>query len=151
VWKSGVFTKYSTYFLRLQTDFKTWYQCQRRWSWTVLWWPTRPSRTPKKDVLFIIGGWSAKVGSQNIHGGTVKLGLTVKNEALPRMHCHSKHCLPTTQEITLHMDITIWSTPKPDWLYSLQLKMEKLYTVSKNKTGSRLWLRSWTPYCQIQT
>ena len=27
--------------------------------------------------------------------------------------------------------------------------MEKLYTVSKNKTGSWLWLRSWTPYCQI--
>ena len=29
--------------------------------------------------------------------------------------------------------------------------MEKLYTVNKNKTGSWLWLRSWTPYCQIQT
>ena len=29
--------------------------------------------------------------------------------------------------------------------------MEKLYSVSKNKTGSWLWLRSWTPYCQIQT
>ena len=29
--------------------------------------------------------------------------------------------------------------------------MEKLYTVSKNKTGSWLWLRSWTPYCQTQT
>ena len=29
--------------------------------------------------------------------------------------------------------------------------MEKLYTVSKNKTGSWLWLRSWTPYYQIQT
>ena len=29
--------------------------------------------------------------------------------------------------------------------------MEKLYTVSKNKTGSWLWLRSRTPYCQIQT
>ena len=28
--------------------------------------------------------------------------------------------------------------------------MEKLYTVSRNKTGSWLWLRSWTPYCQIQ-
>ena len=28
--------------------------------------------------------------------------------------------------------------------------MEKLYTVSKNKTRSRLWLRSRTPYCQIQ-
>ena len=34
------------------------------------------------------------------------------------------------------MDITRWSTPKSDWLYSLQPKMEKLYTISKNKTGS---------------
>ena len=56
---------------------------------------------------------------------------------------HSKHPLPKTQEKTLHMDITRWSTPKSDWLYSLKLKMEKLYTVSKNKTGSWLWLRSW--------
>ena len=63
----------------------------------------------------------------------------------------SKHPLPTTQEKTLHMDITRWSTLKSDWLYSLQPKMEKLYTVSKNKTESWLWLRSWTPYCQIQT
>ena len=29
--------------------------------------------------------------------------------------------------------------------------MEKLYTVSKYKTRSWLWLRSWTPYGQIQT
>ena len=63
---------------------------------------------------------------------------------------HSKHPLPTTQEKTLHMDITRWSTPKSDWLYSLQPKMEKLYTVSKNKTRRWLWLRSWTLYCQIQ-
>ena len=34
------------------------------------------------------------------------------------------------------MDITRWSTPKSDGLYSLQPKMEKLYTVSKNKTRS---------------
>ena len=67
------------------------------------------------------------------------------------MHCHSKHPFPTSQEKTLHMDITRWPTLKSDWLYSLQPKMEKLYTVSKNKTGSWLWLRSWTPYCQIQT
>ena len=64
---------------------------------------------------------------------------------------HSKHPLPTAQEKTLHMDITRWSTLKSDWLYSLQPKVEKLYTVSKNKTWSCLWLRSWTPYCQIQT
>ena len=30
-------------------------------------------------------------------------------------------------------------------------KMEKFYTVSKNKTGSWLWFRSWTAYLQIQT
>ena len=52
---------------------------------------------------------------------------------------HSKHPLPTTQEKVLHMDITRWSTPKSDWLYSLQPKMGKLYTVSKNKTRSWLW------------
>ena len=40
---------------------------------------------------------------------------------------HNKHLLPTTQEKTLHMDITRWSIPKSDWLYSLQPKMEKLY------------------------
>ena len=63
----------------------------------------------------------------------------------------SKHPLPTPQEKTLHMDITRWSTLKSDWLYSLQPKTAKLYTVSKNNTASWLWLRSWTPYCQIQT
>ena len=49
------------------------------------------------------------------------------------------------------MDITRWLVLKSDWLYSLQPKVEKLYTVSKNKTESWLWLSSWTPYCQIQT
>ena len=74
------------------------------------------------------------------------------NRVLPRKCTgHNKHPLSTTQEKTLYMDITRWSTPKPDWLYSLQPKMEKLYTVSKNKTGSWQRLRSWAPYCQIQT
>ena len=73
------------------------------------------------------------------------------NWVLPRKFTgHSKHPLPATQEKTLHMDIARWSIPKSDWLYSLQLKM-KFYTVSKNKTRSWLWLRSWTPYRQIQT
>ena len=36
------------------------------------------------------------------------------------------------------MDITRWSTPKSDSLYSLQPKMEKLYTVSKNKTVAQI-------------
>ena len=58
---------------------------------------------------------------------------------LPRERTgHNKHPLQTTQEKTLHMDINRWSTLKSDWLYHLQPKMEKLYTVSKNKTGSCL-------------
>ena len=80
------------------------------------------------------------------------LGREKPNRVLSR-ECtgHRKHPLPTTKEKTLYMDIIRWSTQKSDWLYSLQPKMEKLSRVSKNKTGSWLWLRSWAPYCQIQT
>ena len=77
--------------------------------------------TLQKDVLFIIRGWNAKVGSQGIPGVTGKFGLGMRNEAgqrlrvLPRKFTgHSKHPLPTTQEKTLHMDITRWSKPKSD-------------------------------------
>ena len=41
--------------------------------------------TPKKDVLFIIGDWNAKVGSQEIPGVTGKFGLGVQNEARQRL------------------------------------------------------------------
>ena len=41
--------------------------------------------TPKKDVLFIIGDWNAKVGSQVIPGVTGKFGLGVQNEAGQRL------------------------------------------------------------------
>ena len=83
--------------------------------------------TPKKDVLFIIGDCNAKVESQETPGVTGKFGLGIRNEAGQRLteFCqeslvtnvftgHSKHPLPTTQEKTLHMDITRWSTPKSD-------------------------------------
>ena len=41
--------------------------------------------TPPKDVLFIIGGWNAKVGSQETPGLTGKFGLGVQNEAGHRL------------------------------------------------------------------
>ena len=41
--------------------------------------------TPKKDVLFIIGDWNAKVGSQEIPGVTGKFGLGGQNEAGQRL------------------------------------------------------------------
>ena len=41
--------------------------------------------TPKKDIIFIIGGWNAKVGSQEIYEVTGKFGLGVQNEAGQRL------------------------------------------------------------------
>ena len=121
---------------------------------------TRPSRTnTPKRCPFHYRGLECKSrksrdswNKREIWPWSTKRSRAKANRVLPR-DCtgHSKHPLSTTQEKTLHMDITRWSILKSDWLYSLQPKIEKLYTVSKNKTGSWLWLRSWTPYCQIQT
>ena len=69
-----------------------------------------------------MGDWNAKVRSQEILGVTGKFGLGVQNEAGQRLtrvlptECigHSKHPLSITQEKTLHVDITRWSTPKSD-------------------------------------
>ena len=41
--------------------------------------------TPKKDVLFIIGDWNAKVGSQEIPGVTGKFGPGIQNKAGQRL------------------------------------------------------------------
>ena len=132
----------------------------RSWSWTVLWRPTRPSRinTPKICPFHYRGLECKSMKSRNtwskrqIWPWSTEWSRAKANRILPRERTgHSKNPLPTTQEKTLHMNITRWSIPKSDWIYSLQPKVEKLYTVSKNKTGSWLWLRSWTPYCQIQT
>ena len=60
---------------------------------------------PKEDVLFIIEGWNAKVGSQEIPGVTGKIwswstkqSRAKANRVLPREHTgHSKHPIPQTQ------------------------------------------------------
>ena len=135
---------------------KTW---TRLSNWSELNW-TRPSKTnTQKRCPFHYKGLECKSrksrytwSNRQIWPWSTKWSRSKANTVLPR-ECtgHSKHTLPTTQEKTLHMDITRWSIQKSDWLYSLQPSMEKFYTVSKNKTWSWLWLRSWTPYCQIQT
>ena len=111
--------------------------------------------TPKKDILFITGDWNAEVGSQETPGVTGKFGCGVWNEAgqsLIEFCQENTQSEQTPSSNNTREDFTHrCSTPKLDWLYSLQLKMEKLCTVSKNKTRSWLWLKSWTPYCQIQT
>ena len=77
--------------------------------------------TPKKDVLFIIGDWNAKVGSQETSGVTGKFGLGVQNEAGQRLieFCQENglviaNTLFQQHKRTLHMDVTRWPTLKSD-------------------------------------
>ena len=131
----------------------------RSWTWMVLWRPTRHFRTnTQKRCPFHYRGLECKSRKSRNTWSNRQIWLwntawsrAKSNRVLPRKCTgQNKHPLPITYEKTLYMDITRWSTPKSDWLYSLQPKMEKLYTVSKNKTRSWLWLRPWTLYYQIQ-
>ena len=77
--------------------------------------------TPKKDVLFIIGDWNTKVGSQETPGVTGKFGLGVQNEAGQRLiEFYQENALLIANTLfqqhkrRLHMDIFRWSTPKSD-------------------------------------
>ena len=77
--------------------------------------------TTPKDVLFIIGNWNAKVGSQETPRVTGKFGIGVQNETGQRL---IKFCQENTLLIantlfqqhkkTLHVDITRWLTLKSD-------------------------------------
>ena len=78
--------------------------------------------TAKKDVLFILGDWNAKVGSQETPGVTGKFGLGIQNEAEQRLieFCQEKALVTANtlfqqhKEKILHMEVTRWSTPKSD-------------------------------------
>ena len=99
--------------------------------------------TPQKGVLFIIGDWNAKVGSQEIPGVTGKFGLGVQNEAEQRL---TESC----QESTLVIANTLFQQQKrklymwtsPDGQYQNQIdyilcsQRWKSSIVSNKKTGS---------------
>ena len=77
--------------------------------------------TSKKDILFIIGDWNAKVGSQETPGVTGKFGLGVRNEAGQRLteFCQEDaliiaNTLFQQHKRRLYIDITRWSTPRSD-------------------------------------
>ena len=77
--------------------------------------------TPKKDVLFIIGNWNAKVGSQKTPRAAGKFCLGIWNEAGQRLieFCQENalvivKTLFQQHKRRLHMDITRWSTPESD-------------------------------------
>ena len=107
-----------------------------------LWRTTTPSRPNNKKVLFITGDWNAEVGCQKIPAIIGKFGHGIQNETgqrltvLIRKHAgHSKHPFPTTQEMTLHMDITRWSQPKSDYVLCCQRWRISIRTV-KTRPGA---------------
>ena len=117
------------------------------WTWSSSFQPSCYFRGLECKSRKSRNAWS----NRQIWSWSTEWSRSKSNRVLPREHTgHSKYSLPTTQERTLHMDITRRSIPKSDWLYYLQPKMEKLYKIKNNKTWSWLWLRSSAPYCKIQ-
>ena len=106
----------------------------------------------------IIGDWNAKVGSQEIPGVTGKFGLWVQNEAGQRL-------IEFCQENTLGIANTLfqqhkrrlctWTSPdgqhRNQTDYILCSWRQRSSTQSAKTRPGTDWLRSWTPYCQIQT
>ena len=100
--------------------------------------------TSKKDVLFIIGDWNAKVGSQETPRVTGKYGLGMRNEAGQSLieFCQENALVIANMLLQQHKRRLYTSTSpdgqhrnQTDYIF-LQPKMEKLYTVNKNKTRS---------------
>ena len=68
--------------------------------------------TPKKDVLFIIGDWNAKVGSQETPGVTGKFGLGMRNEAGQRlMEFYQEHWSQQTPSSKNTREDYTWTSP----------------------------------------
>ena len=90
--------------------------------------------TLKKDVLFIIGDWNLKVGSQETPGVTGKFGFGIWNEAGQRLikFFQEKALVIANIEKTLHMDITRRPTLQPRWRSSIHAaKQDQELTVAQ--------------------
>ena len=99
--------------------------------------------TPKKDVLFILGDWNAKVGSQETPGVTGKFGLGMQNEAGQRLieFCQENALVIANTLFQQHKRrLYKWTSPEGqhqnqiDYILCRQRWGSSI--VSKNKTGS---------------
>ena len=74
--------------------------------------------TPPKDVLFIIGDWNAKVGSQEIPGVTGKFDLRVQNEAGKRLtEFFQENALVITNTLFQQHKRRLYTWTSPDGQY----------------------------------
>ena len=112
----------------------------------ILWRPIRPSRTnTQKRCPFHYRGLEYKSSKsrntwskRQIWPWSTEWSREKANKVFPREHTgHSKNTLSATQEKTLHMDITRWSTPKSDilcsqrWRSSIQSTKDQELTVAQ--------------------
>ena len=113
--------------------------------------------TPKKDVLFIIGHWNAKVGSQETPGVTGQFGLGIRNEAGQRLieFCQENALVIANTLFQQHQRrLYTWTSPdgqhwnQIDYILCSQ-RWRRSIQSAKTRQGGKT--RSWTPYCQIQT
>ena len=130
-------------FVSKTNHLSTNHQCWRSWSWMALLRSKRPSKTvTKKRCPFHHSRlecknreWRGIWSNRQVWPWSTEWSRAKANRVLLREHTgHTKHPLSTTQEKTL--PITRCSVLKSDWLYSLQSKMEKLYTVRKTRLGA---------------
>ena len=73
--------------------------------------------TPQKDVLFIIGDWNAKVGSQETPGVTGKFGLGVQNEAGQRLIEFCQNALVIANTLFQQHKRRLYTWTSPDGQY----------------------------------
>ena len=99
--------------------------------------------TPPKNVLFIIGNWTAKVGSQEISGITGKFGLGVQNEAGQRLIAFcQENALVTANTLFQQHKRRLYTWTSPDGQHQNQIdyilcsQRWRSSIVSKNKTRS---------------
>ena len=99
--------------------------------------------TPPKDVLFAIGDWNAKVGSQETPGVTGKFGLGMLNEAGQRLFCQENALVIANTLFQQHKRrLCTWTSPdcqhqnQIDYILCSKRWRSSIYIVSKKKTGS---------------
>ena len=119
----------------------------------VLWRPTRSfrSNTQKRCPFHYRGLECKSMKSRNtwsnrqIWPWNMEWSMAKTNRVLPRKCTgHSKHPLPTTQEKTLHRDITRWSTQKSDYNLCSQRWRSSIQSAKTRPGAECVWLGSWT-------
>ena len=115
--------------------------------------------TPKKRCPFHHRGLGCESrksrdtwSNRHIWPWSTKRSRAKDNRVLPREHTdYSKQPFQSnTRDNSTHGHHQMVNT-EIRLIIFFSAKDKKLHTVSKNKTGSWLWFRSWTPYCKIQT